>query len=167
MTSLGTLETRDDGKVVIRFERRYDHPIERVWAALTQPDQMIGWWGKGTVDLREGGEFKVVWLNEHEGERASMNARITALDPPRLLETKGDMHGNLRWELEPDGDGTRLRFSSTLDLPEDQRTSVIAGWHTHLDALDAVLSGGSVDLVNIETLWEPIHERYVEALARS
>ena len=32
----GTLETRD-GRHVLRYERRLAHPVERVWAALTQP----------------------------------------------------------------------------------------------------------------------------------
>jgi hypothetical protein len=70
----------------------------------------------------------------------------------------------LRFELEPvdGGSGTRLRFSSTLELPEEFRTKVLAGWHTHLDALETVLDGGSVDLVNIAGGdWRDTHAAYV------
>ena len=35
MTDDGVLETREDGKRVVRFERQLGHPVERVWAALT------------------------------------------------------------------------------------------------------------------------------------
>ena len=41
----GTLETRDDGRAVIHFERHLAHPMDRVWNALTTPGDMIRWWG--------------------------------------------------------------------------------------------------------------------------
>lgn len=160
----GSLETRDDGRAVIRFERRIAHPVERVWAAITEPSEMIGWWGDAEVDLREGGRFDVRWLNTDEnGDSAHMRATITALDPPHLIEVEGDIHGVLRFELDPEGgSSTRLRFSSTLDLPDEFRTKVLAGWHTHLDALATVLDGGSVDLVNIaDGDWQETHSAYV------
>ncbi len=157
----GTLE-HADGQVVIRFVRRLAHPIDSVWASLTEPERMIGWWGSGDVDLVEGGRFAVRWLNtDDDGEVAVMEATITELDPPRLLETSGGMHGTLRWELESDGDATVLRFTATGELPAEFESRNIAGWHTHLDALATTLEGGSVDLVNIEPLWEPVHEAYV------
>jgi uncharacterized protein YndB with AHSA1/START domain len=163
-TADGTLEARDDGRAVIRFERHLAHPVDRVWEALTTPAQMVRWWGEGSVDLVEGGRFDVTWLNaDDEGNRAAMKATITRLDPPRLLETDGDEHGVLRWELEPEGEGTRLRFTSTLELPDQFRTRHIAGWHWHLDALETILDGAEVDPVNV-TGWEPIHERYVAKL---
>ena len=137
----GILEHRD-GKDVIRFQRRIPHPIERVWAAITSPEELLGWWGDAEVDLRDGGRFVLRWLNtDDDGNRAEMHATITALDPPRLLETEGDIHGVLRWELDPDGEGTVLTFSSTLDLPDEFRFQTIAGWHFHLDALGEALDG--------------------------
>jgi uncharacterized protein YndB with AHSA1/START domain len=161
----GTLETRDDGRAVIRFERHLAHPVDEVWRALTTPKEMIRWWGEGTVELVEGGRFDVTWLNtDDEGNRPAMKATITRLDPPRLLETDGDEHGMLRWELEPEGEGTRLRFTSTLELPDEFRTMHPAGWHWHLDALETILAGGEVDPVNV-TGWEAIHERYVAKLS--
>jgi uncharacterized protein YndB with AHSA1/START domain len=158
----GVLKTRDDGTAVIRFERHLAHPVERVWAALTDPTQMVKWWGVGDVDLVAGGRFTVTWQNtDDDGNRAVMEARITRLEPLRLLETTGGPHGDLRWELRPEGDGTVLTFISTLALPERLRTMHAAGWHWHLDALATILDGGEVDPVNV-TGWEPIHERYVK-----
>ena len=156
----GTLGTREDGRQELRFERRLPHPVERVWAALTEPEQMIGWWGEAEVDLVEGGRFRVRWLNtDDEGNRAEMLATITRLEPPTLLETSGDIHGALRWELRPDGDGTALTFTSLLELPEEFRTKVLAGWHFHLDALAETLEGRQVDLVELPG-WEEIHREY-------
>jgi uncharacterized protein YndB with AHSA1/START domain len=158
----GVIDTQPDGRRTIRFERRLNHPVEQVWAALTQPSELIAWWGDADVELAEGGTFTMRWLNTDEnGERAVMTATITRLEPPRLLELSGDIHGVLRWELAPDGETTVLRFSTTLELPEEFRTKALAGWHTHLDLLDDALAGRPTDLVNIEERWEPIHQRYV------
>jgi uncharacterized protein YndB with AHSA1/START domain len=165
----GVLEMREDGKAVVRFERRLDHPVDRVWAALTTPAEMIRWWGDARVELVEGGAFTVAWLNvDDAGNRAVMTGRVTSLRPPNELEIDGDVHGTLRWELHPDGDGTRLRFTSVLDLPEEFRARNMAGWHFHLDALATTLDGGEVDLVDIrvdDDVFGPRIERYAARLA--
>lgn len=38
----GTLETVDD-RHTLRFERHLDHPVERVWRAITDPDELRHW----------------------------------------------------------------------------------------------------------------------------
>lgn len=146
----------------VRFQRRLAHPVERVWSALTEPRHLIAWLGAAEIELVEGGRFDLRWLNTDErGEPFTMHATITRFQPPHLLETRGDAHGVLRWELQPDGAGTLLTFTSTLDLPEEYRTRVLAGWHYHLDALATALDGGSVDLVNLPNArWEAIHAAY-------
>lgn len=162
----GVLEQAGD-RQVIRFERRLAHPIERVWAALTDPAELLGWWGEAEVELVEGGRFTLRWLNvDDSGERYTMRATITRLDPPRLLETTGDRHGTLRWELRPVAGGTLLTFSSTLALPAAERAKSLAGWHYHLDALAAALAGRSVELADLPNArWHELHEQYLARLA--
>jgi uncharacterized protein YndB with AHSA1/START domain len=162
LTADGVLETRD-GKQVVRFRRHLAHPIERVWAALTDPAELIGWLGDAEVELVAGGRFVVRWLNTDErGNRAVYRGSITRLDPPRRLEVSGDIHGVLRWELRPDAGGTLLTFSSTLALPEEYRTKVLAGWHYHLDSLADALAGQPADLANLsDGRWARIHEGYL------
>ncbi len=157
----GVLEQSDKGPSVLRFTRRLTHPVDRVWAALTTEAELIQWWGDAKVDLRDGGGFTLRWLNtDDEGNTAVMHATITALDPPRLLELTGGLHGVLRWELQPEPGGTLLTFSSTLDLPAEYRTKVLAGWHWHLDALAGALDGKQADLAG-NTGWDQIHARYL------
>lgn len=110
MTRDGTLETHG-GRQVLRFERRLGHPIEKVWAALTEPAELIGWLAEAEVELEEGGRVVLRWQNtDEEGNRAVMHATITRLDPPRLIEYEGDVHGLLRWELREEGERLRPRL---------------------------------------------------------
>jgi uncharacterized protein YndB with AHSA1/START domain len=144
----GTLERRGDHQV-IRFERRLDHPIERVWRALTEPDEIAAWLALAELELTEGGRVVLTWQNtDEEGNTAVARGTVSALDPPRLLEFDTDIHGVLRWELEPAGDGTALTFTAEAQLPEEYELEVLAGWHIHLDHLEHVLDGGSIDWPN-------------------
>ena len=47
-----------------RVERLFDHPIERVWDAYTDPELIPQWWGQGTtverLDVRNGGGYRFV-----------------------------------------------------------------------------------------------------------
>ena len=148
----GTLERRDEHQV-IRFERRIGHPVERVWRALTDPDEIAAWLALSELDLEEGGRVVLRWQNtDDEGNTAVARGTVSALEPPRLLEFDTDIHGRLRWELEPVEDGTALTF---------------AGWHIHLDHLVVVLDGGTFDWENWtrdhRPDWERVHEHYTDA----
>lgn len=168
----GIVENGPDGSTQIRFVRRLGHPIERIWAALTDPDELRKWWGEVDLELTEGGVFALRWLNtDEDSNTATLDGAITKIDPPRFLEisaawgsTGSDEPGTrttLTWELEPDGDQTLLRFTNTVDAPtQDLRTA--AGWHLHLDALATVLAGGEVDIAHPDDIFEPISQAYTE-----
>lgn len=138
----GVLERLGDDSQVLRFERRLAHPVERVWAALTEPEQLAGWLADADIDLVAGGRVELRWLNtDQDGNQAVARGTITSLEPPRLLEMDTDIHGQLRWQLRPDGAGCVLTFSAAVQLPEDLLPIVSAGWHIHLDHLADALAG--------------------------
>ena len=162
MTDYGTIETLDDGRYVLRYERRLRHPVERVWEALTDPAQVEEWWARAEVELAEGGRARLEWLN---GD-AVAEGEITRLEPPRTIEFDTDIHGRLLWELQPDGHGTRLTLTVTAQLPDDYLASVRAGWHSHLDFLEDALDGRPVDWPNWpKHVWEK-HNAVYEASMR-
>jgi uncharacterized protein YndB with AHSA1/START domain len=171
-TADGTVEKEPDGSTTIRFDRRLRHPIERVWQALTDPEELRSWWGETKLELAEGGRFRLRWRNtDQNGDVAALDGTITGIDPPRLLEISADWgttaagqpgtRTRLTWRLEPDGDHTLLHFTNKVEAP-DQDVSAAAGWHLHLDALAAVLAGDDVDIVRPEGLFAPIHQAYTE-----
>jgi uncharacterized protein YndB with AHSA1/START domain len=152
---LGTV-TRTERGVEARWERRIPHPVERVWAAITDPGELRGWLGDADIELREGGRVEIRWLN---GD-AVLRGKVTRLEEGRLLEYEGEPHGLLRFELSPDGDGTRLVFTNAMDAP-DYPDLALAGWHVHLDMLDDTLDGRPTDWDDWPLdRWKELHVAY-------
>jgi uncharacterized protein YndB with AHSA1/START domain len=153
----GTYETID-GRPAVRFERRYPHPVERVWGAVTDPAQLAQWFPNTVeVDLREGGRMHFEFP---DGEMEPMEGSVTELDPPRRFSfTWGDEH--LHIELEPDGDGCRMRFTHVLSTRE-QAARDAAGWHVCLDRLEQLLAGAAGEAPGPEPTseWGEHYEAY-------
>lgn len=164
----GTVETHN-GSHVLRFERYLPHSIEQVWAAITEPEQLVAWLAEARVDPRKGGSVQLRWLNTDEhGNSANvvMNATITQFDPPRLLEYAGDIHGVLRFELKEAADGCVLTFSNILPAPHTRLRESLAGWHVHLDFLAEALEGQAVDWPRWPIdRWTRHYERYCQSIA--
>jgi uncharacterized protein YndB with AHSA1/START domain len=153
----GTIE-QGDGMVTCRFERLLRHPVEVVWRAITEPDEIERWMGtRPDIDLRPGGQY----VTRHRtGDEVTDH--ITRLEPPRLLEHTFWEHVNpsarVTWELSPAGDGSRLVLTHRLSLDDVRRAAATvaagddiftiisrncAGWHRLLDMLAATLDGRS------------------------
>ncbi len=164
----GTLSTAGD-RSVIRFERHLNHPVERVWRAITSPAEIVEWLAVAEIDPVPGGRVQFRWLNtDLDGEKAIARGVVTAIEPPHLIEFDTDIHGRLRWELRPsghDGGACLLTFTASVALPAELRLIVLAGWHTHLDFLAGALDGHAIDWPNWpRNHWEDVHSHYVETL---
>ena len=109
---LGQVIARADGRYDIVFERRIKKPIEKVWAALTIPERLGDWFGIVDLELRVGGRYVIGW----EGEDYKVEGEIIELEPLRRLTHTWPDDPNApaicRYEIEPDGDGCRLRFTN-------------------------------------------------------
>lgn len=56
---LAAIHPHPDGGYTARFERRLKHPVEKVWASLTENDKLKKWFPELRIDdLREGGVVK-------------------------------------------------------------------------------------------------------------
>jgi uncharacterized protein YndB with AHSA1/START domain len=126
-------QVRKDGeKWTLILVRELRHAPERVWQALTDPAHLREWApfdvdrSLGTV----GTSVKLTWA----GTANVSEARVTRADAPKVLE----FH-DIRWELEPIGDGTRLTLWHSIDRRFISWGA--AGWHIAFDVLDRLLSG--------------------------
>jgi uncharacterized protein YndB with AHSA1/START domain len=145
----------------MRYDRRYAHPIERVWDAVSTGEQLDVWMlPTCRVERRAGGRCSFTF---GAAEEAFMQVgEVTDFDPPRLVTYSfAEPESFMRFELEPDGDGTRLHFTlwwpvrpGQQNEPEDYpggdlpagpdtpwRPGFLAGFHEMLGDLDAFLHG--------------------------
>ena len=139
----GTMVVTGD-VALISFERRLRHPVERVWAALADPGERSAWLGPGTMEPHIGGAVSI-----HTGPQdqpvmhRAMTGRVLAWDPPHVLEHEWVQPGlavsGVRYELEPDADGTVLRLTHRRSVAAG--IGGRAGWHAYLDRLGAYLGG--------------------------
>jgi uncharacterized protein YndB with AHSA1/START domain len=162
-TADGTMQQTGDA-YVLRFERHIDHPIDRVWAAISTTQGIAAWLGKASVELTRGGRVR---LQFDKTVGNVITGRVTEVDPPRVLAyTFGeeDPPSILRWELSEahDRQGTTLVLTHTLPTPE-HGASALAGWHTLLDIIPAAIAGE--DPQWSKKRWDEVHAEYEAAIA--
>jgi uncharacterized protein YndB with AHSA1/START domain len=132
-------QIRKDGeKWTLILVRELRHPPERVWQALTDPQQLREWApfeadeSLGTLGTR----VKLTTVGAptpHVSETT-----VTRADAPKVLEYNW-AGADIRWELEASGGGTRLTLWHNIDCRFISMGA--AGWHICLDVLDHLLSG--------------------------
>jgi len=128
--------TLQDGPV-LRLERRYRHPPERLWRALTDPEELGHWFPSDEPLL------------------------VTERKEPRVLA--GTWYGDdVRFELRPDGDGCLLVFTHAF-ADRDTAARTAAGWDRCFARLDAALAGHPLGEAESLELWPEVHEAYAEA----
>jgi hypothetical protein len=121
---------REDGKWTLILVRQLRHSPEKVWAALTDPAELREWAPFVTDgSLGTMGTVKLTWV----GNPTALQTKVTRVDPPNLLE-----YGDIRWELEADGNGTRLTLWHSIDRRFISWGA--AGWHICFDVLDRLLA---------------------------
>lgn len=137
-----TLQT-EDGRAVLRFERRLAHPPEKVWRALTDPAELRHWFPQDVTGTFAAGEqLRFVFRGEPpvlDGQVVTgFGGEVLAADPPHLLRYRWG-EDVLTWRLTPDGGGCLLVFTDAVaDRGKSARDG--AGWHLCLDALAAALA---------------------------
>ena len=125
-----------------------DAPPERVWQAVSEPDQIAQWFLPPAMGfamrLADDGTLSVMM-----GEMGIAVARLEGLDAPRQL-TSFSLPDDLiaaTYTLEPDMNGTRVtvRLSGLEALPPDAAQERIAplgtGWSKALENLKAYVEG--------------------------
>lgn len=148
-----------DGGYVARFERRLKHPVEKVWAAITQPEILASWFADAVIELREGGKIELTF-SKTEGN--AVVCTITEFKPLSVLEyTWGD--DRIRWELYPEQDGCLLVLKQIFSTINDQIAKDLAGWHVHTDILLSALEGELVEFSY--SRWEELYDEYTKMLS--
>lgn len=120
----------------IEHEVEYAHPPQKVWRALTEPEQIARWfptaWGATSTDFRPvvGAQFRMD-AEKKRGWRGFVVGQVLEVVPEkRLVYTwigspqEERSPTRVEWTLEPTARGTRVRFVYHLS-PE---FSGMMGW---------------------------------------
>jgi len=155
-----------EGGWTLVFVREMRHEQEKVWAALTEPDQ-VRHWAPFTASRNLGrvGEATLTMIDGDQ--REDMPASVTRTEPPRLLEYTWGAD-RLRWELVPTPAGTtRLTLHHTV-TDRDWVPKVAAGWHLCLIVAEHLLDGQPIGpIVGADARnygWDELHNRYAKTL---
>ncbi|MDP9279659.1 MAG: SRPBCC family protein [Gemmatimonadota bacterium] len=139
----------------VRIERIFNAPRDRVWRAMTDPELIAQWWGRGNklvverFDLERGGHWRFVEHSDH-GVHGFEGRFAEVVPPERVVQTFewDGMPGHVALEtltLEDLGDGrTRLVTTSLFLTAEDRDGMVQSGMEGGVNesyaALDRVLA---------------------------
>jgi uncharacterized protein YndB with AHSA1/START domain len=130
------------------------HPIESVWAALTDGDLLAAWLMPNDFEPREGHRFTFRTTPIPQADfDGVVHCEVLRLDPPhelRISWRSGDrLDTTVTWRLVTEGQGTRL-FLSHDGFDEDDpwqkqaMNELGGGWRGHLAArLHEMLSATS------------------------
>ena len=133
----------------VTIVRRIKAPPAKVWAAITQADLMLRWWGPDAgptldvvADVSPGGRFSVVFrlLNGDEHNPTGIYQEVV---PERKLVFTWDLPGKpepqslVTFRLEPFEGGTVLTLTHERLPDEAARDSHEKGWSGLLDKLPA------------------------------
>ena len=142
---------------ILRIERTYEAPAERVFEAWTSEEVMRRWFhGRrdmetpvAEVDLRIGGRVRVVMRRPETGFERGATGEYTLIDPPHRLSF------SWVWDDDPDNpqlielefterDGVTTAVMVNSAIPTDEKhESQRKGWETCFDNLERALSTSS------------------------
>jgi uncharacterized protein YndB with AHSA1/START domain len=137
----------------LTYRRVHQASPELLFDVLTQPEHLTHFWGPAgtttpvaniTVDLRPGGAFETVMVNEEDGSEYTMRAvYVEVVRPERLVWTEADLEGGMTTVItfRDLGDGHTEVVTHQTNVPEAYRSpEAQAGFLTSLDRCDAYVA---------------------------
>ena len=143
--------TADLGEVIIT--RTYDAPRALVFECMVTPEHLTHFWGptgvstpleKITIDLRPGGVFETVMVNDSDGaEYPTRSVYVEIDDPRKLVWSEPDVEGGMTTSVtfvDLGDNRTEVTIHQT-NVPEMYRgPEAQAGFKTSLDKFAAYLT---------------------------
>jgi uncharacterized protein YndB with AHSA1/START domain len=137
----------------VTYTRVYDAPRDLVFHCMTTPAHLTHFWGPVgvstpveniTIDLRPGGVFETVMVNDADGAEYPMRGvyvEVTA--PEKLVWTEADVEGGMTTSLTFTdlGDGTTEIVAHQTNVPDALRSpEAQAGMQSSFDRFAAYVT---------------------------
>lgn len=136
MKTLGHITKEKTGYKVV-FKRTYDHPIEKVWEAITDPEQLKYWFAHIEMDFRTGGE--IIFRFDDKDQSLSYGKIVSINKPYGFVWTWENELAE--WELEKTGAHQTQLTLTYSRLSNEYALRAPAGFHDLLDQLEDRLNG--------------------------
>ena len=143
-------------EATIRLEQSVAAPIEKVFAAWTNPEQMAKWWAPSDdfttpiaeADPRVGGSYRVGMKHKDREQANVVSGQFCRVEAPNLLKftwaweaPKADSHETqITLEFRPDGSSTNVTLTHDRFRDEVKRQEHTQGWLGCLNQLARKLS---------------------------
>jgi len=151
---------------VVRLQRSFSAPPERVYRAWLEPEVMLRWFApasfttaRAEVDERVGGHFRV-WQEDANGEVGGFDSELLELvpnekivflwrfvGPERIADPALDSRLTITLCEEPGGGTALTLVHERLEAVDAARPGMAAhakvGWNQALDKLAAALAGAA------------------------
>jgi uncharacterized protein YndB with AHSA1/START domain len=135
----------------LTYRRVHRAPRELLFELMTTPEHLTHFWGptgtttpldRITVDLRPGGAFETVMVNDSDGNEYRMRAVYTdVVRPERVVWTEPEVGMTTTITFTDLGDGTTEVITHQTNVPEAYRApEARAGFQTSLDRFEAYLA---------------------------
>jgi uncharacterized protein YndB with AHSA1/START domain len=145
----------DHRERVLRIERTFDAPVERVFEAWTSEEVLRRWlYGRedlhtpiAEVDLRVGGRIRIVMRDASGGFEAGATGEYTVVEPPHRLvftwvwDDYPDRPQLIELQFSERDDRTTVRMINSGIHSDERWESQRSGWHFCYDNLERVLTG--------------------------
>jgi uncharacterized protein YndB with AHSA1/START domain len=138
----------------LTLTRRFRARPEKVWAAWTDPEKLIGWFCttkakpgsmRADVDVRVGGRYRVSFDME-SGEYSEVGGTYREVVPNEKLVFSWAWHSTPEREslvtvsIRPDGAGSLMVFTHEQFFDEAARDNHAKGWSELFGQLETILA---------------------------
>ena len=132
--------TKENEGYKVQFKRVFNHSIQKVWDAITSPEQLKYWFTDVEVDFIPGGQ--IIFKFRDEAKSLSYG-KVVSIEPPhKFVWTWEDELAE--WNLEEFSKEKTQLILTYSKLPGEYALNAISVFHTLLDRLQERLDGGDV-----------------------
>jgi len=139
-------------KPSLTIKRRFNAPPAKVFAAWTDPQKIMRWFGPGQVqcthaefDARVGGHYVII-ATSPDGTKHQVGGVVREIIPNEKVvytwawQSTPERESLVTVLLKPDGDGTLMTLMHDQFIDEDARDRHQSGWNGALTKLEAYLA---------------------------
>ena len=121
-------------------------PVEQVWAALTEPEEISKYMFGTSVETDWRPGSRITWSGEWEGKAYQDKGEIVEIEPPRRLkvthfspltgqEDRPENYHTLTYDLTEQGGSTHVALTQDNNADESEAERASETWTTMLGGL--------------------------------